>query len=79
MSDAAEDLLKRAGCSRGVVVHCRRVRESAGRFITPCTDRELVLCGAMLHDIGRARTHTIGHGQVGAGIARSFGLREEIA
>ncbi len=33
----------------------------------------------MLHDIGRARTHAIDHGQVGAAIARGLGVPPEVA
>jgi len=79
MSDSAEDLLKKAGCNRGVIEHCRKVRESARRYINPLSNPSLVEWGAMLHDIGRAKTHHIDHGQVGADITRKFGIREEIA
>ena len=41
-------------------------------------DEELVFRGALLHDIGRSRTHGIKHAYVGAEIARSLGLDERI-
>ena len=41
-------------------------------------DEELVLRGALLHDIGRSRTHGIKHAYIGAEIARSLGLDERI-
>ena len=41
-------------------------------------DEELVFRGALLHDIGRSRTHSIKHAYVGAEIARSLGLDERI-
>jgi uncharacterized protein len=78
MNDPAEDLLLRAGCEERVIQHCRCVRQSARRYITPLSDRSLVEEGAMLHDIGRARTHGIGHGQAGAEIARNMGVRGEV-
>jgi len=42
-------------------------------------DRELVKWGAMLHDIGRARTHGLDHGQIGADMCREMGIAEDIA
>jgi len=39
----------------------------------------LVIAGAMLHDIGRCRTHDIDHGVVGAQILRQQGFPEELA
>jgi uncharacterized protein len=79
MSDPAEDVLEKAGCDQGVIEHCRAVRESARRYLTPLTDRDLVEWGAMLHDIGRAATHGIDHGQVGAELVRHLGFPEEVA
>lgn len=39
---------------------------------------ELVEIGALLHDIGRSKTHTVHHAIVGAEIAREKGLPEPI-
>jgi uncharacterized protein len=78
MSDPDEDLLIAAGCDEGVIQHCRRVRQSARRYITPLSDAALIEKGAMLHDIGRGRTHGIDHGQVGAKIAHSLGLPQAV-
>ena len=44
---------------------------------TEC-DRELVEVGAILHDIGRSKTHTIDHAIVGAKILREEGVDERI-
>ena len=41
-------------------------------------DKELVIAGALLHDIGRSVDHTIRHAIIGAGIAESLGLPNEI-
>jgi uncharacterized protein len=78
MNDPAEDLLRKAGCNEGVIQHCRYVRLSARRFINSLSDPSLVEEGAMLHDIGRAQTHGIDHGQAGAALARSLGVREAV-
>lgn len=39
---------------------------------------ELVEIGALLHDLGRSRSHTVHHAVIGADIARSLGLPEAI-
>ncbi|MCD6237385.1 MAG: HDIG domain-containing protein, partial [Thermoplasmata archaeon] len=41
-------------------------------------DVKLVEVGALLHDIGRSRTHGIMHGVEGAKIAKNLGLPERI-
>lgn len=76
------DILKSLNCSRTVIEHCIAVSENsiaiAGR-VKPKTDKELIMRGAMLHDIGRCKTHGIFHGIEGAKIIREFGLGEKIA
>ena len=72
-------LLRRAGCSEGVIAHCRAVRDLALTFTTdPIVDRDLVEIGALLHDIGRGVTHDLRHAQVGGEICRSLGLDEMV-
>jgi len=74
-----ETLLVRAGCKRPVIAHARAVTGLALRFAeSPLVNRELVLAGAMLHDIGRGVTHGIDHAQQGAAYARSLSLDERI-
>lgn len=78
--DRYDQILASAGCSASVRRHCRRVREAAREYMVEgIVDRELVEAGAALHDIGRARTHSIAHAQIGADLCRRLGLREEIA
>jgi uncharacterized protein len=76
-----EKLLHDAGCSARVIDHCRAVRDCACDYAAhnPDIDFSLVEQGAMLHDIGRSRTHDIRHAQCGADLVRSMGLGEEIA
>jgi uncharacterized protein len=76
-----EKLLRDAGCSARVIDHCRAVRDCACDYAAhnPDIDFSLVEQGAMLHDIGRSRTHDIRHAQCGADLVRSMGLGEEIA
>ena len=41
-------------------------------------DMELVIAGALLHDIGRSRDHTIMHANAGADMAERLGLPKEL-
>jgi uncharacterized protein len=78
-------ILREAGCSRGVVSHCERVAEVALRIAGELAgagfevDLGLVEAGALLHDLGRSRTHGVGHGVAGGEIARGLGLPEAVA
>lgn len=78
--DEALRALREAGCSREVIRHslsverislrlARRIRANRHKI-----DLKLVSLGALLHDIGRARTHDIRHGVEGAKILRGLGL-----
>ena len=72
-------LLRRAGCSDGVIAHCRAVRDLALAYASdPLVDRGLVEAGALLHDIGRGVTHDLRHAEAGGEICRSFGLDEAV-
>jgi len=76
-----EGLLSRNGCSPKVIAHCRTVNAIAMEYVhsgSPA-DPELVLAGSLLHDVGRSRTHSIGHAQAGAAICRESGLSEAVA
>ena len=72
--------LRQAGCSDKVVQHCLAVERTAleiGRRIHEKgheIDLKIVSIGALLHDIGRARTHNIEHGVEGAKILCKLGL-----
>lgn len=76
----ALNLLRKTGCSRKVVEHCVRVSQFAVQIAKSCRKKgidvnvEMVRIGALLHDIGRARTHTVDHGIIGAQIARELRL-----
>lgn len=75
-----EALLREAGCDEGVVRHCRAVTVLALALAgdDPLFDRSLLEAGGMLHDIGRSRTHGIGHAQAGADLLRADGWPEAI-
>jgi uncharacterized protein len=76
-----DDVLLDAGCGRKVIDHCHAVTDLAVEYAgrNPLVDINLVTAGAMLHDIGRSATHSIGHAQQGADILRKMGCDEKIA
>ncbi len=77
-------ILRRAGCSKNVIAHCKTVAEVAVRIANECrkngadVDVRLIHIGALLHDIGRSKTHGVRHAVVGAQIARSLNLPEPV-
>ncbi len=73
-------ILEEAGCSDEVITHCKVVTEIALAIAKkiPEADIELVHAGGLLHDLGRSRTHEIGHAFKGADLARELGLPEEL-
>ena len=74
------ELLRRAGCEDNVIEHVKQVAALAVKMAERCgADVELVRAGALLHDIGRGRTHGIEHAVVGAGLLREWGYPEELA
>ena len=71
--------LRKSGCSQSVIRHCKAVRDVAVKIAQRTqADIALVEAGALLHDIGRSKTHGIHHGVEGAQIARNLGLPESI-
>jgi len=80
----AMKLLSESGCSRRVINHCRAVEKVATKIAEACKKRgldvdvKLVQVGALLHDIGRSKTHGVDHAIVGAEIARSLNLPEAV-
>jgi len=80
----ALNLLLKAGCSRKVVEHCKAVAAVAVQIARACekkglnVDVQLVEIGALLHDIGRSKTHSVDHAVVGMEIAESLGLPDAV-
>ena len=73
------NLLKKAGCSKEVIDHCKAVRDIALKIAKKAgADIRLVEAGALLHDIGRSKTHGIRHVIEGVEIAKKLGLSEKI-
>ncbi len=80
----ALNLLAKVGCSPSVIRHCEKVSELAVKIAQACqkknlkVDISLVEISALLHDIGRSKTHNVNHALIGGQIANSFGLPREI-
>jgi len=72
-------LLKKTGCSPNTIKHCLAVRDVAMRIAKKThADIALVEAGALLHDIGRSKTHGIRHAVEGAAIAQTLGLPQQL-
>jgi len=78
--EEALNLLSKSGCSKEVISHCKAVASLAVEIAERLRKNglkvnvKLVEIGALLHDIGRSKTHSVHHAVIGAEIARSIGL-----
>ena len=82
--EQAIELLRKNNCPPKVIRHCEEVAklalEIAGKLEKKGikVDLKLVEVGALLHDIGRSKSHAVDHGVIGAKIVESEGLPEEV-
>jgi uncharacterized protein len=82
--EQALQFLRESGCRENVIRHCEAVTELAVEIAKACKKRglsvnlELVEVGALLHDIGRAKTHSVHHAVIGAQIGKTLGLPEPV-
>jgi len=78
-------ILDEAGCPPNVIEHCKTVASLAVEIAERIrangkeVDIRLVEAGALLHDLGRCRTHGISHAVEGFELARELGLDPKIA
>ena len=75
------DLLRKSGVSEDDIVHSVKVAEKALEIAERTNkelDMELVGRGALFHDLGKAKTHEIEHGKLGAEMGLALGLPEAI-
>jgi uncharacterized protein len=78
-------LLEESGCAPNVIQHCREVASLAVEIADNIkaagheVNLELVEVGALLHDLGRCRTHGITHAVEGFKLAKSRGVGPEVA
>jgi len=80
----AIELLFQNGCSPRVVAHCKAVANVATQIAKACkkkgldVDVKLVEIGALLHDVGRSKTHSVHHAIIGVEIAKSLKLPDRV-
>ena len=75
--EADIDLLRQAGVSEKDIAHSIKVAEKGLEIasrIPRNLDMELVGRGALFHDLGKAKTHEIEHGKLGAEMGAAIGL-----
>jgi uncharacterized protein len=75
------EILKQAGCNEEDIGHSLEVARKALEIVSRVkveVDRNLLARGAVFHDLGKAETHGIEHGEIGAKMAEALGLQEEI-
>lgn len=73
-------MLKKENTPENVIEHCRAVCLKAMKIAANFddADKDLIKTGALLHDIGRSKTHGIDHAVVGAQIAEEYGYSEDV-
>jgi uncharacterized protein len=82
--EQALQFLRQSGCRDNVIRHVETVSALAVEIAEACkekgydVDLELVEVGALFHDIGRSKTHSVHHAVIGAEIAKSLGLPEAV-
>lgn len=81
IKDSDIEILRNTGVSEDDIKHCLKVAEKALEIAERTKanlNRELLSRGALFHDLGKAVTHEIEHGRIGAEIGRQIGLPQEI-
>jgi uncharacterized protein len=82
--EQAIKLLRKNHCPPQVVSHCIAVADLALETATKLEAKglkiniQLVEAGALLHDLGRSKNHTVDHAIVGAQIAKEIGLPDPV-
>jgi len=74
-------VLRDAGVSEEDIEHCVKVAKKALEIAERTkadVDMELVGRGALFHDLGKAKTHAIEHGQIGAELGKTLGLPQAV-
>lgn len=75
------ETLKKAGCPDEAVSHsievARKALEISSR-VKINVDRNLIIRGAVYHDLGKAKTYGMQHGEIGAQMAQELNLGDEV-
>lgn len=79
------DALKKIHAPRNITSHSEKVKKKAEAIARRIAakgvkvDLQVVRAGALLHDVGRTKTHGITHGVEGGRILRALGFGERVA
>jgi uncharacterized protein (TIGR00295 family) len=82
--EQAIELLRKNNCPSQVISHCIAVADLSMETASKLQRKglkintELIEAGALLHDLGRSKNHTVDHAVIGAQIAQSIGLPEPV-
>lgn len=73
-------MLEREHTPENVIDHCKAVYEKAMKIAANFdnVDEDLIRKGALLHDIGRSKTHGITHAIEGVKIAEKYGYNKDV-
>lgn len=73
-------ILKQEETPENVIEHSKAVYKKAMVIVANFknADKDLIKKGALLHDIGRSKTHGISHAVEGAKIVKQYGYPEEV-
>lgn len=83
--EQAIQILKDAKCQPQVINHCIAVTDYALNLSCKLQqkghtiDLSLVEAGGILHDLGRAKNHTVDHAVLGGQMAETLGLPDEVS
>ena len=80
--EADVDLLRNAGVPEDDIAHSTKVAEKALEIAYRTNkelDFEFVGRGALFHDLGKAKTHEIEHGKIGAEMGKALGLPDRVS
>ena len=74
------ELLKKENTPENVINHCKAVYKKAMKIAANFdnVDTRLIKKGALLHDIGRSKTHGITHAIEGVKIAKEYGYSNDV-
>ena len=74
------ELLRRENTPENVIDHCKAVCRKAMKIAANFdnVNEDLIRKGALLHDIGRSKTHGITHAIEGVEIARKYGYSSDV-
>ncbi|MDQ7788201.1 MAG: HDIG domain-containing protein [Thermodesulfovibrionales bacterium] len=81
IQDSDIALLSKAGVPEDDIKHCKKVAEKALEIAQKTgqkLDMELAGRGALFHDLGKAVTHAIEHGKIGAEMGADLGLPQTV-